>query len=315
MGTAIGHVLPGIGYFLVGLWHLVNHIKLHSLNPKSYTALAFFPISNMKYLELYLMMGASGFFILMELLIGQVGHTLIIDGGISGHHLRNFEHAFITLWIFIYAAFALILDRFSRSSSQFYGLTLTLAFVAFGQEYLMFYFHSTDHMGLEGHYHWLLQIATLLSLVTTAFGIGNRRSFLLSFVRSFSILFKGAWYVVMGVVFWNPWLTPKGCFIVKEEYYRVRCHTKEALERAKALTNLEFSWFLVFFVVLTVCLYLYMIRIYPEKVGYQPLMEKSFDTSDDDLDKKEGEDGEGRQKRCKPAPLNSCIEMGIGINA
>ncbi|XP_047319307.1 transmembrane protein 45B-like [Impatiens glandulifera] len=289
MGTAIGHVFAGSGYFLIGLWHLINHIKVHALNPNSYISLTFFPIANKRYLELYLMMGASGFYILMELVIGQIGHHVFdADGSISSNHLRNFEHAFITLWLFVYAFFTIILDRFSRSKSK-YGLTLTLAFVAFGQDYLLFYFHSTDHMGLEGHYHRLLQMITLLSLISTGISISHRRSFLVSLVRSFSLLFKGFWYLVMGAELWSPGLIPKGCFIIKDEYLKVKCSTKEALQRAKALTTLQFSWFLVFFVVLTMCLYLYMIRIYPEKVGYELLMEKNYDAGDDDEeeDKKE----------------------------
>ncbi|XP_047316280.1 transmembrane protein 45A-like [Impatiens glandulifera] len=288
MGTLIGHVIPGIGFFIIGLWHLINNIKLHSLNPKSYISLPFFPTSKSKYLELYFMMGCSSFYILLELVFGQIGHHLFdSDGAIRSNHLRNFEHAFITLWMLVYSVFAKILDKHGRPKSK-YGLTMTLAVVMFCQEFLLYHLHSTDHMGLEGHYHWFLQIVIFVSIVTTILSIGYRNSFLISFVRSFSILFQGVWDIVMGIMLWTPSVIPKDCFMIKEEYFRVRCHTKEALDRAKALTTLEFSWYLVVFVVLTMFLYMYMTKLYPEKAGFEPFVkyDREHEKIEDNVDTK-----------------------------
>ncbi|XP_047323955.1 transmembrane protein 45A-like [Impatiens glandulifera] len=280
MGTLIGHVIPGIGFFIIGLWHLVNHIKLHVLNPKAYTSLPFFPTSKSRHLELYFMMGCSSIYILLELVIGQMGHHLFDqDGTIRSTHLRNFEHAFITLWILVYAAFTKLLDHFGRPKTN-YGLTMTLAAVMFCQELLLYHLHSTDHMGLEGHYHWYLQIVIFTSLVTTILSIGYKNSFLVSFVRSFSILFQGIWDIVMGIMLWTPTMIPKDCFMNKEEYFRIRCHTDEALDRAKALITLEFSWYLVIFVVLTLCMYIYMIKVYHEKDGFEPIADKEHESDD-----------------------------------
>ncbi|XP_047319333.1 uncharacterized protein LOC124922655 [Impatiens glandulifera] len=179
-------------------------------------------------------------------------------------HLHNFEHASISLTILTYAIFSKILDRFGRPNSK-YDMTLALGVLAFWQEYILFHLHSTDHIGLEGHYHWFLQILILVSLITTVLGIPYLESFMISFVRSFSIVFQGVWYNVMGIMLRTKALMPKGYFMhLEEAHYVVRCNTEEALDRAKALTTLEFSWYLVICIVLTMCLYLYMIKVYPE---------------------------------------------------
>ncbi|XP_047317645.1 transmembrane protein 45B-like [Impatiens glandulifera] len=294
MGSLIGHVLPGLGFFLIGLWQLVNHIKLHARHPKSYTSVPFFPIKKSRYGELYFMMIGSTISILMELFVGPVKHhPFDTDGTIPTTHLHNFEHASISLTILTYAVFAKILDRFGRPNSK-YGMTLALGVLAFWQEYILFHLHSTDHMGLEGHYHWFLQILILVSLITTVLGIPYPKSFMVSFVRSFSIVFQGVWYNVMGIMLWTKALMPKGCFMhLEEAHYVVWCNTQEALDRAKALTTLEFSWYLVICIVLTMCLYLYMIKVYPEQDEHEA--SANF-LSDDHQEEKELVDSEAQKK-------------------
>ena len=93
--------------------------------------------------------------------------------------------------LLIYAAFAILLDRHRIVAKAQYGLTLLLGAIAFAQELLLFHLHSSDHMGPEGQYHLLLQFLVAVSLATTLMGIGFPKSFLISFVRSASILFQG----------------------------------------------------------------------------------------------------------------------------
>ncbi|XP_047323405.1 uncharacterized protein LOC124927101 [Impatiens glandulifera] len=314
MGSLIGHVLPGLGFFFIGLWQLINHIKLHSLNPKSYTAKIFFPTKKSRYGELYFMMAGSAMSIMMELFIGPVKHQPFdVDGTIPTTHLHNFEHASISLTIFTYAAFAVILDRFGRPSTK-YGMTLSLGVIAFWQEYLLFHLHSTDHMGLEGHYHWFLQILIIVSFITTVLGIPYQKSFLISFVRSFSIAFQGIWYNVMGIMLWTKGLMPKGCFMhLEEAHYVVRCETDAALDRAKALTTLEFSWYLVICVIMAMGLYLYMIKVYPEKEGYESLAKYELEDNHDEkelVDDKDDDDTEAQKKNSKRGLLNGFIKTG-----
>ncbi|EXB87360.1 hypothetical protein L484_016706 [Morus notabilis] len=322
MGTLVGHVAPGMGFLLIGLWHLFNHIKLHALHPTSYTAPPWFPASKLRHLELFLIMAGSAASVAMELFIGPKSHQpLDPDGTIPSNHLHNFEHSSISLTFFSYALLSLLLDKYSsRLSSHHhvraakYGLTQFLGAVAFGQQLLLFHLHSADHMGPEGQYHSLLQLAILVSVITTLMGIGYPKSFMVSFIRSLSIFSQGVWLVVMGFMLWTPSLIPKGCFMHFEEgHHVVRCSGEESLHRAKSLVNLQFSWLLIGIAVFGTSLYMGLVLIYGEdqKVEYFSLGLKEFedDQEDDDQDTDDVES----QKKSEVAisgTSKSFIEMG-----
>ncbi|RZB82077.1 transmembrane protein 45A-like [Glycine soja] len=279
MGTLVGHVAPGMGFMLIGLWHLFNHIKLHALNPTSYTSPPWFPTSKHKYLELLLIMLGSAASISMELFIGPNRHQpLDPDFTIPSNHLHNFEHSSISLAFLLYAAFALVLDRLPSPAKR--ALTQLLGSIAFAQQLLLFHLHSADHHGPEGQYHLLLQLLILISLSTTLLGIPFPKSFLVSFVRSLSIFFQGLWLVLMGYMLWTPGLIPKGCFINEEEGHQVvRCSDHDSLHRAISLVNILFSWFIIGVTVFGVAFYLGLVKFYGEKVDYVALRDEEI--SDD----------------------------------
>ncbi|KAK9941379.1 hypothetical protein M0R45_017985 [Rubus argutus] len=299
MGTLIGHVAPGFGFLLIGLWHLFNHIKLHLHHPNSYTAPSWFPTSKFKYSELLLIMLGSSASVAMELFISPEKHQPFDDDGtIPSYHLHNFEHALISMTFLVYAAFAIILDKLAPRAQH--GLTQLLGAIAFGQQLLLFHLHSTDHMGPEGQYHLLLQLVILVSLTTTLMGIGLPKSFVVSFVRSLSVFFQGLWFIIMGVMLWTPGLIPKGCFLNYEEGHQVvRCQSKEAHHRAIALVNIQFSWFLIGIAVFGVAFYLVLVKIYGEKVEYFSL--------GSDRDEEEGDDVES-QKKSKVGDSTSFVD-------
>ncbi|KAH7532316.1 hypothetical protein FEM48_Zijuj04G0007000 [Ziziphus jujuba var. spinosa] len=288
MGTLVGHVAPGFGFFIIGLWHLINHIKLHVMRPNSYTAPSWFPTSRYRYLELYSIMAGSCASIAMELFIGPERHQPFdSDGTIPSNHLHNFEHSSISMTFLVYAVFAVVLDRL-RPKAQ-HELTQLLGGIAFAQQLLLFHLHSADHMGPEGQYHLLLQLVVLVSLTTTLMSIGLANSFVVSFVRSLSIFFQGLWFMVMGFMLWTPELIPKGCYIHLEEgHHVVRCTGEKALHRAKSLVNLQFSWYLIGTAVFGVSLYLVTVKLYGEnnnnKVEYFSLTRE--------LEEQEGEDSD-----------------------
>ncbi|KAI3434223.1 uncharacterized protein J3R85_006679 [Psidium guajava] len=285
MGTLVGHVAPGVGFLLLGLWHLFNHIKLHALHPSSYKSPPWFPASRLRYLELLAIMAGCSMSVAMELFISPRGHQPFdSDGTIPSNHLHNFEHAEISLTFFVYAGFAILLDRVRIGPEARHGLTQLLAAMAFGQQLLLFHLHSADHMGVEGQYHLLLQIVILVSFLTTLMGIGLPNSFLVSFVKSTSIFFQGAWLMAMGFMLWTPKLMPRGCFINLEEGHQVvRCQTERALHRAKSLVNIEFSWFLIWISIFAVSLYLVMVRVHAgSSVDYQSLIEADELNEDSD---------------------------------
>ncbi|XVE48622.1 hypothetical protein DITRI_Ditri01bG0016300 [Diplodiscus trichospermus] len=120
----------------------------------------------------------------------------------------------------------------------------------FGQELFLLHFHSADHVGLEGHYHWLLQLIVFVSLLTAIATIFLPTSFPSVLVLSISVVFQGCWFMNMGFILWTPEFVPRGCFMQLAEsssdgmHGAVSCNSHEADARARALANLQFSWIL-----------------------------------------------------------------------
>lgn len=158
-------------------------------------------------------------------------------------------------------------------------------------------------MGVEGQYHWLLQLVIVVSLGSTIIGMWKPRSFLVSFVRSISIVFQGVWFVTMGFALWTPGLIPKGCFMNLEDgHWVVRCRDQGSLERAKSLVNIEFSWFLVGMVFFSMGFYLVVRRWYVD-------VEREYLGLDEEV---ESEDLESQKK------LDECesfVHMGKGFKS
>lgn len=112
--------------------------------------------------------------------------------------------------------------------------------------------------------------------------------------------------MVIGVMLWTPEFISKGCFLNFEEGHKVvRCHKKEALERAKALVNIQFSWYLVGITVFTLSLYLVLVKAFRENVEYLSLISK-FEEEDF------FEDVEAQKKRLVNhiGEQKSFVEMG-----
>ncbi|KAH0453096.1 hypothetical protein IEQ34_017420 [Dendrobium chrysotoxum] len=278
MGTLVGHVAPGIGFLLIGIWHLFNNIKLFSLHPNTYRSLPWFPAPKLRCLELLLIAIGSSASIAMELFIGPSRHQPFdSDFTIPSYHLHNFEHASISLTFLIYAGFAMALDRAAVPTAK-QALTNLTAAAAFGQQLLLFHLHSTDHAGVEGQYHWLLQLVIAISVITTLMGISHPCSFVIAFVRSTSITLQGLWFIVMGYALWTPTLIPKGCFMNAEDgHYVVRCRSDGELHRAKSLVNIEFSWLLSAVIAFSLLWYLFLCRKYEKESEYDSIEEEEID--------------------------------------
>ncbi|XP_031099779.1 uncharacterized protein LOC116003976 [Ipomoea triloba] len=284
METSTGHVLPGLGFFLVGLWHMLNQIKLHATHPKSHFSLLWFPCPKIRYLELYMIMLGSFAFISKEVLMGLLTHTsLDQDGTIPFHQLRKFEHANVATALIAHAVFSMVLDRADPPAKQ--GMAHLFGVVVFGQELLSFRLHSTDHFGVEGQYHFFLQIIILVSLSTTLLGFPFPTSFINSFVRSCSVMFQGIWLVVIGIMLWTAGFCPKGCYLTEEhKHHVVKCRSEEAAMRAKSLVNILFSLSLIGFTILVVTIYLVLVKCYSQKIAYVSLpTNKLEDNEKEDL--------------------------------
>ncbi|KAK8630343.1 hypothetical protein V6N13_079141 [Hibiscus sabdariffa] len=289
MGTLVGHVAPGFAFFALGLWHLFNHIKLHAINPSSYTSFPWFPTSKFRYSELLSIMVCSSISISMELFIGPAKHhPFDTDGTIPSNHLHNFEHSAISMTFFAYAAFAIVVDKSSNINPiAKSGLTQLLGAVAFAQQLFLFHLHSADHMGVEGQYHLLLQSAIVVfkHFVPRLMAYGHGLHALDTRVDS-----EGLFYPLRRG-------SPSGPML--ERY---------ALHRAKSLVNIGFSWTLIGVIIFAMGFYLALVKLYGEKVEYSTLAHheaEKLELGDDDVELQKG------QSKLHGEP-KSFIHMGKG---
>nr|KJB32828.1 hypothetical protein B456_005G264000 [Gossypium raimondii] len=137
----------------------------------------------------------------------------------------------------------------SRSSEILSVVSGIFVASVFGQEVFLLHFHSADHVGLEGHYHWLLQLIVLISLLASLTVTFLPSSLSAALVLSVSVIFQGCWFINMGFMLWCPKFIPRGCIMQAKMrsdsmHGAVTCYSQEADFRARALANMQFSWIL-----------------------------------------------------------------------
>lgn len=256
MGTFLGHLVPGLALAFLGLWHTINTIGAYYIKGHTKFMLRFWyplktPLCKLEHIELILVLSFSVLAIFMQ----------IIDFPYMqfSFKLDNFEHATMFLHLAIFAGYTLFLE-FKNSSDTPVGMSGVLAASVFGQELFLLHFHSTDHVGLEGHYHLLLQLIVCISLVAAIFATCFPTSFPAALVLTVSVVFQGCWLINMGFVLWIHKFVPLGCAVQSSNASSgimlgaVLCGTQEADLRARALANLQFSWILAALLMVTACI-------------------------------------------------------------
>lgn len=288
MGTFLGHLVPGLALALLGLWHTINTIRDYCLKGSTNFKVRFwFPfngsLSRLKHLELLSILSFSVFAILMQVLdfpldFPYVRLTLRLDSS---------EHATVFLHLAIFACFTLCADL-THSFDVLSVLPGMLAASVFGQELFLIHFHSADHAGLEGHYHWLLQLILFVSLVAALSAACFPTNFPAALILSVSVVLQGCWFVNMGFVLWDPLFVPQGCSnqlaeaISSHMHGGVTCGSPEADFRARALANLQFSWILSVIWIFTGFVFLVSARKYAprsQSTQYERLHSKVSDVS------------------------------------
>ncbi|EYU42647.1 hypothetical protein ABFS82_14G111200 [Erythranthe guttata] len=236
MGTFVGHLVPGLALVFLGLWHTINTIRSYFLKGSNKFVLKFWyplktPFCILANLDLILVLSFSLFAILIQIFdIQNLRFSFKLD---------SIEHATIFLQLLIFSSFSLFteLTRLTESMSCVSGI---LAASVFGQELFLLHYHSTDHVGLEGHYHWLMQLIVCVSFLAALYAAASPTSFPPALILSLSVVFQGCWFINMGFVLWVPDFAPRGCDSLRGE--AVVCGTHEADVRARALANLQFCW-------------------------------------------------------------------------
>ncbi|KAG6782563.1 hypothetical protein POTOM_011973 [Populus tomentosa] len=249
MGSFIGHALPGTLFLLVGVWHIWSSLVRYVSNPKSFRVRVWNPVpgfdGKLECLELYLVAGGAFIDMCIELLY-STHLKFFINGVLNPHHMNDFEHGGMLLMFFIFGVVSLLSEK-TRFLPLPEGALCLVAAAAFSAEYLLFYFHSTTHKGLEGHYHLLLVLLIGLCVLSVAAGALLRTSFPVDLSSGIALTLQGLWFYQTAFTLYGP-MMPNGCQLKGDQ---IVCRSSESLVRGELLANFQlFS--LVFGVLVTV---------------------------------------------------------------
>lgn len=251
MGSFKGHVVPGTLFLVVGLWHVWCSVYRYVTSPKTFRIRVWNPVpgfdGRLKYLELYMVVVGAFIDLCIELVYAP--HLkYFVNGVLNPSHMNNFEHSGMLIMFFIFGLIALISVKTSILPLPDGALYL-IAATAFSSEYLLFYFHSTNHKGLEGYYHYILVLLIGLCVLTSVVGALVPSSFPLDLSNSIAITLQGLWFYQTAFTLYGP-MMPEGCQLKGDD---IICHSAESQVRGELLANFQlFSMVVGVFVVISI---------------------------------------------------------------
>ncbi|KAH9602867.1 hypothetical protein KSS87_016349 [Heliosperma pusillum] len=251
MGSFKGHVVPGTLFLMVGLWHMWCSVYRYVTSPKTFRVRTWNPVpgfgGRLRYLELYMVVIGAFIDLCIELVYAP--HLkYFVNGILNPSHMNNFEHSGMLIMFFIYGLVALVSVETSLLPLPDGALCLVGA-TAFSSEYLLFYFHSTNHKGLEGYYHYILVLLIGLCVLTSVLGALIPSSFPIDLSNSMAIALQGLWFYQTAFTLYGS-MMPDGCQLNGNE---IACRSADNQIRGELLANFQlFSMVVGVFVLVAV---------------------------------------------------------------
>ncbi|GAB4857942.1 hypothetical protein Ancab_015847 [Ancistrocladus abbreviatus] len=237
MGSFKGHVIPGSLFLIVGIWHMWCSLYRYVVNPKGFRVRVWNPVpgfdGRLKYLELYVVVVGAFIDLCIELLYAT--HLkFFVNGVLNPSHLNNFEHSGMLIMFFVFGLVTLLSEKTSFLPLP-QGALCLIAAAAFCAEYVLFYFHSTNHKGLEGYYHFILVLLIGLCILTSIAGALLPTSFPLDLSSGIAVTLQGLWFYQTAFTLYGP-MMPNGCQLKGDD---IVCHSGDSLVRGELLANCQ----------------------------------------------------------------------------
>lgn len=131
------------------------------------------------------------------------------------------------------------------------GSLFVVAAMAFTAEFLLFYFHSTNHQGLEGRYHTILVLLIGLCIVCALLATTYPESFAVDVLSGMAITLQGAWFYMIAFTLYGP-LMPFRC---TDDHDEIVCDAEPFVARGQALAHIQLS-------ILIPCLWVFVLVVY-----------------------------------------------------